>query len=728
MKRLHTITGAADVAPPAGLALSRRDAPNANWSTQQALRAANQLFHYPQAQECDMAINVRDFGAFGNGINDDRPAIQSALNAAASVGGNVVFFPPGIYIVSEEVGNPWSIDLPGNGITLFGVRGNSWLKHPVKVSPTINSAVALLHIDQKDAVTIRGMGFDGNWGNVVTKVTAVSNGQTISSTPATINVLSTAGFPKPPATLVAVTTAGALSVAYTGITSNTFTGCTSSGTGTLVAGYNIGYIDGNPNPGGGINQSYQCDPRNYLVQLAGTTRVTIENCLFRQAYGDFVWVGGSRFDNTKWAQDIRLLNCDGDMSARNGFTIGGGAAIGVHVFGCKLANILAQAVDTEPDRYPVRDIIIESNYLDTWWQPSGKANSPLSISGGAGGGITTAAAARNFRVRNNTINGTTFILYASDVVFEGNRVIQDWDAGGDAGVALRNTCDDVRICNNYFYSRVLTQGLDGGLGCAAIVIENIANPTAGLLTPAGIRVAGNNIHVRNGRHGIAVTAAGGQILNDIGTATSIDAATAIAPGSAGLNLNGQTVIHVDSTSGFPSAGTIYVATTNGRIQPVPYTGITLNAFMGCNTFGLSGTMALGGNVNAWCLIDTSKSWPTNQWSGLQVKIGRAIAAIASNTESALLLFPANNSVDGVTGTAWVTDVGEYALPPNPGAYTITRITSLIDVSGNCIDLKDDGNGNGRYGIYTSFTERALLGMRVQIKDNFITADSGQIDT
>src|SRR6516165_9230951 len=127
MKRLHTITGAADVAPPAGLALSRRDAPNANWSTQQALRAANQLFHYPQAQECDMAINVRDFGAFGNGINDDRPAIQSALNAAASVGGNVVFFPPGIYIVSEEVGNPWSIDLPGNGIRLFGVRGNSWL-------------------------------------------------------------------------------------------------------------------------------------------------------------------------------------------------------------------------------------------------------------------------------------------------------------------------------------------------------------------------------------------------------------------------------------------------------------------------------------------------------------------------------------------------------------------------------------------------------------------------
>ncbi|MFJ3587544.1 glycosyl hydrolase family 28-related protein [Streptomyces sp. NPDC090231] len=42
-------------------------------------------------------FNVRDLGALGDGLADDAPAIQSALNAARDAGGGVVLVPPGEY-------------------------------------------------------------------------------------------------------------------------------------------------------------------------------------------------------------------------------------------------------------------------------------------------------------------------------------------------------------------------------------------------------------------------------------------------------------------------------------------------------------------------------------------------------------------------------------------------------------------------------------------------------
>lgn len=46
------------------------------------------------------AINVRDYGARGNGIHDDTDAIQRALDAAADSGGGRVYFPRGTYMVN----------------------------------------------------------------------------------------------------------------------------------------------------------------------------------------------------------------------------------------------------------------------------------------------------------------------------------------------------------------------------------------------------------------------------------------------------------------------------------------------------------------------------------------------------------------------------------------------------------------------------------------------------
>ena len=52
----------------------------------------------------DTALSVKDYGAVGDGIHDDRQAIQDAIDAAAKgLGGGNVYFPEGTYLVKEIV-------------------------------------------------------------------------------------------------------------------------------------------------------------------------------------------------------------------------------------------------------------------------------------------------------------------------------------------------------------------------------------------------------------------------------------------------------------------------------------------------------------------------------------------------------------------------------------------------------------------------------------------------
>ena len=42
--------------------------------------------------------NIRDYGAFGDGITDDTSAIREAVKS-----GEAIFFPPGTYILTKEI-------------------------------------------------------------------------------------------------------------------------------------------------------------------------------------------------------------------------------------------------------------------------------------------------------------------------------------------------------------------------------------------------------------------------------------------------------------------------------------------------------------------------------------------------------------------------------------------------------------------------------------------------
>ena len=64
-------------------------------------------------------VNVKDFGAVGNGIVDDTVAIQIAINSISSKGG-IIFFSNGTFKISSTISIPFSnIILQGNGADFY---------------------------------------------------------------------------------------------------------------------------------------------------------------------------------------------------------------------------------------------------------------------------------------------------------------------------------------------------------------------------------------------------------------------------------------------------------------------------------------------------------------------------------------------------------------------------------------------------------------------------------
>jgi hypothetical protein len=98
-------------------------------------------------------VNVRDFGAVGDGAADDRAAIQAALDS----GDSDVLVPPGDYLVGKGSG-AWCLLVPA-GVTL-----HSWpstLPAVLRQAPAIGANVRLLQIAAPN-VAIKDITLDGD--------------------------------------------------------------------------------------------------------------------------------------------------------------------------------------------------------------------------------------------------------------------------------------------------------------------------------------------------------------------------------------------------------------------------------------------------------------------------------------------------------------------------------------------------------------------------------------
>lgn len=75
-----------------------------------------------QAVIADLAFDVKNYGAIGNGIADDTVACQAAINAALAAGGGSVLFPPGKYLISSAFAATYSVSV-ASSLRLVGTGG-----------------------------------------------------------------------------------------------------------------------------------------------------------------------------------------------------------------------------------------------------------------------------------------------------------------------------------------------------------------------------------------------------------------------------------------------------------------------------------------------------------------------------------------------------------------------------------------------------------------------------
>lgn len=95
--------------------------------------------------------DVSDFGAIGNGTTSDHGPITTAIAAAASHGGGVVWFPPGRYLIDKKVLVPNQMELRGAGWASRDPTRGSWI-----VSNAHNANVEI----RGQGTTVNAIGFE----------------------------------------------------------------------------------------------------------------------------------------------------------------------------------------------------------------------------------------------------------------------------------------------------------------------------------------------------------------------------------------------------------------------------------------------------------------------------------------------------------------------------------------------------------------------------------------
>jgi len=95
--------------------------------------------------------NVKSYGAAGDASSDDTSEIQSAIDAATTDGGGIVYFPPGTYRIARTVGtnDSYGLKITGNNITLRG--DDAYLRRYDTDISTDAKAYAILFVGTPDS-------------------------------------------------------------------------------------------------------------------------------------------------------------------------------------------------------------------------------------------------------------------------------------------------------------------------------------------------------------------------------------------------------------------------------------------------------------------------------------------------------------------------------------------------------------------------------------------------
>lgn len=112
-------------------------------------------------------VNVKSFGAIGNGIADDTVAIQATINFVQGLGGGIVHFPPGNFLTSA------TLTIQKTGVTLEGSgSGASVIKYLPVTGDAFTVTVAALGKGEVDII----------FSNLIISTATATSGTSINAT------------------------------------------------------------------------------------------------------------------------------------------------------------------------------------------------------------------------------------------------------------------------------------------------------------------------------------------------------------------------------------------------------------------------------------------------------------------------------------------------------------------------------------------------------------------
>ena len=169
-------------------------------------------------------LNVKWFGATGNGSTDDTQAITNTITSASSLSVNVVFFPSGTYVISSYILLPSNITLYAKqySVTITPLTGSTSKPYLFKVQGSTSN------------VLFDGIIFNGNMLGVTSNASLISVTNVTTTNPENI-VFERCSFTNARGSFVKFNGALDSGVRYSELYNHGFYYQTSQGSPTLVA-------------------------------------------------------------------------------------------------------------------------------------------------------------------------------------------------------------------------------------------------------------------------------------------------------------------------------------------------------------------------------------------------------------------------------------------------------------------------------------------------------------